>query len=98
VDEKFLGIPFALWGAVCLLLSFVWGIFWPSDKAVPGHILRFMILRWGHALVWLLLAISAFLAGYGLLGGMQTARVLAQLSLGVYLVFMVTLVMARKRS
>lgn len=98
MDEGFLGIPFALWGAVCLLLSIVWGVFWPSDKAVPGDIPRFMVLRWGHALVWLLLAISALLAGYGLLGGMQTARVLALLSLGVYLVFMVTLVMARWRS
>ena len=94
MGEKFLGVPLALWGIACLALSVVWGIYWPSDKAVPDGTIRFLVLRWGHTLVWALLALSAFVAGYGLFGGAQTARVLALLSLGVYLVFMATLVTA----
>ena len=48
----------------------------------------------GHRVVWLWLAASAFSAGYGLWGGAQRARMLARMSLGVYLALMVTPVTA----
>jgi len=49
-----------------------------------------MILRWFHALTWLLLALAAFIASYKLLGGTNLAKPIALLSLVVYLIFMIT--------
>jgi hypothetical protein len=95
MDAKLFGVPLVLWGALCLVLTVIWIIIWPSDKANAVDSLRFFILRWFHALVWLLLAIAAFLAAFNLLGGASTARMVAFLSLITYLVFMVTFTISR---
>lgn len=95
MQSKFLGLPFVVWGAICLVLAVVWIVFWPSDKAVATEGLRFVILRWFHALVWLLLAIAAFLAASNVLGGLPTARIIALLSLITYLVFIGTVITIR---
>ncbi len=95
MGEKLLGVPLVFWSAGCLALSVMWAFLWPSDKVVAGDMPRFIILRWAHALVWMLLAIAAALWGFNLLGGTATARVVALLSLGVYLVFMFTILTAR---
>jgi len=91
MDAKLIGIPLVVWGALCLLLAAIWMIVWPHGKANADDGLRFVILRWFHALVWLLLALAAFLAAFNLLGGAATARIVAFLALITYLVFMVTL-------
>jgi len=91
MDEKFLGVPLVVWSALCLVLTVVWIIFWPSDKAAATAGIRFVILRWFHALVWLFLALAAFLAAFHLLGGSSTARMVAFLALITYLIFMGTL-------
>jgi len=43
-------------------MCIVWTVVWPSDKAAGLDGVRFMVLRWGHAVVWLLLAIAVFMA------------------------------------
>lgn len=91
MDEKFLGVPLVVWSALCLVLTVVWIIFWPSDKTAATAGIRFVILRWFHALVWLFLALAAFLAAFHLLGGPAVARAVAFLALIIYLVFMGTL-------
>ncbi|MBK9711019.1 MAG: hypothetical protein IPO81_06715 [Kouleothrix sp.] len=91
MDRKFLGVPLVVWGTLCIVLTIVWSIFWPHQKAATTTGLRFVILRWFHALVWLLLAIAAFLAAIDGLGGPALARTVAFLSLIAYLVFLVTL-------
>lgn len=95
MGAKLIGVPLGVWGLACLALTVVWVFVWPSTKTVPGDLVRYFILRWFHALVWLLLAAAAFLAAFDVLGGAGTARVVALLSLGVYLVFMATLLTAR---
>ena len=78
-----------------MVLTVVWIIFWPSDKTTATAGMRFIILRWFHALVWLFLALAAFLAAFHLLGGASTARMVAFLALITYLVFIGTLFTTR---
>ncbi len=92
MDAKLLGVPLAVWGALCLVLTAIWVMVWPHEKAATADGLRFFILRWFHALVWLLLAIAAF----DVLGGAATARIVAFLSLITYLVFVVTFATSRQ--
>jgi hypothetical protein len=93
--SKLWGVPNLVWGGVCLVLAIVWVIVWPSDKVAAGAVLRFFILRWFHALTWLLLALAAFIAAFKLFGGDGTARLVAFLSLPVYLIFLITFVTSR---
>ncbi len=88
MGEKLWGVPLVVWGGICVALTVVWIFVWPSGKATLAIGLRFFVLRWFHALTWLLLAVAAFIAAFKVLGGAATARVVAFLSLIVYLVFM----------
>ena len=63
----------------------------PVTRRVAPNSLPHFILRWFHALVWLFLAAAAFIAGFDILGGANTARLVALLALITYLVFMVTI-------
>ena len=95
MNNKLFGVPLVLWGVLCSVLTIVWIFVWPGDKATATTGLRFIILRWFHALVWLFLAIAAFIAAFNVLGGSATARRVAWLSLVTYLVFMATLLTTR---
>jgi hypothetical protein len=90
-----LGIPLVLWGVVCLIVAGIWVFVWPSNKRVAPNSLPHFILRWFHALVWLFLAAAAFIAGFEIFGGTDTARLVALLALITYLVFMATLVITK---
>ncbi|MBA3532006.1 MAG: hypothetical protein H0T73_08820 [Ardenticatenales bacterium] len=91
MSAKFLGLPFAAWGLLCLLLAALWLVVGPQERLMGATGLRFVVLRYFHALTWLLLAIAAFLAGFDLLGGTSSARMVALLSLAVYITFLITL-------
>lgn len=95
MGAKLLGIPLVFWATACLILALVWLIFWPSDKAVAVTGMRWLILRWFHALVWLLVAIAALLAAFNIAGGVASARIVALLALLTYLVFLFTLTTTR---
>lgn len=90
--QNFLGIPLLVWSGVALMMAILFVFIWPRrlvDGAMPpGHLL---ILRWGHAAVWLLLAASLFLRATGALGGAATANIIALLALAAYLSFIATL-------
>jgi hypothetical protein len=90
-----LGIPLVIWGLVCLAVAVIWVFVWPSNKSVAPNSLPHFILRWAHALVWLFLAAAAFIAGFDLLGGANTAQLVALLALLTYLLFMATLVVTK---
>jgi hypothetical protein len=92
MKTKLWGVPLVAWGTICLALTVVWTVIWPDGKAVPEDALRFFVLRWFHALTWLLLALSAFIAVFNWFGGVRTAKVVAFLSLPVYLIFLATFV------
>jgi hypothetical protein len=88
MSKKFLGLPLPVWGVLCLALSIVWILVWPSDRAVVPGTLAYFILRWFHALVWVLLGLAAFIAAFKEPGGARLAKLVALASLVVYLVFM----------
>lgn len=96
MDMKLLGVPLYFWGVICLAVATVWIFVWPNRAAARAG-LRFFILRWFHTLVWLLLALAAFMAGFNILGGVGTAQPVALLSLLVYLVFMFAVVTSRPK-
>lgn len=91
MEAKFLEVPLVAWGVLCCVLTIVWLVFWPTDKATSSLGFRFVILRWFHALVWFLLAIAAFVAAFNIVGGPATARVLAFLSFITYVIFITTI-------
>lgn len=92
MGARFLGVPLLVWSVLCLALALVWVVLWPSDRTAETAGLRFIILRWFHALTWLCLALAAFIAGLNVLGGTVTARWIALLGLAAYLIFIGTLV------
>jgi hypothetical protein len=68
VDDKlmikgFLNLPWFLWAALALLVGIIYSFFWPQKAADLAVGYRFFIIRWGHALVWFLLAINFALRG-----------------------------------
>ncbi len=87
MDHKLLGVPFLVWSGVCLLLAVVWVFVWPHKAGLAVDSPRWLILRWGHALAWLLLALSALLAHFAL---PTLARLVGWAALASYLMFMVT--------
>ena len=91
MERGFFGVPWALWGLAALALAAVWTVVWPADRAVGAVGLRFLLLRWGHAAVWLLLALSFFVRGMGAAG---PANLLALAALAVYLAFLGAVVTA----
>ncbi len=92
------GIPVIVLGGVCLGLTIVWVFVWPRGRVTPADGMRYLIVRWFHALVWLLLALAAFVAGLELFGGLALAQPLALLALFVYFVYMFTLLTSRQRA
>jgi hypothetical protein len=96
-----IGVDF-LWnalGVLALIVAAVFAVFVPSAKKVNAlQGLTFIIVRWFHSLVWVLLAISFFMRAadntivnaladpIGLAGGI------------VYLIYLITFVRATKSS
>lgn len=76
-----------LWSGVAVLAAGLFTRLWPRRRAAGLNPAgpRFLILRWGHAVVWLLLALSFALRGLGWAAGAEPLSALAGLA---YLVFM----------
>ncbi len=86
--ETFLGIPFLLWGIACLVVAGVFAVAWPRNRVSSVDGIRYLILRWGHALVWVFLGLSCFIR---MLGSSGVADVVAFLALPTYVTFLFTL-------
>jgi len=86
------GIPYTLWGIAALATAVLWVFIWPRKKNVKPGSLAYFILRWFHTLVWLFLAAAAFITSFDILGGQNTAQLVAFMGLITYLVFMATVV------
>ena len=59
----FLNLPWFLWAVFALLVAVIYSFIWPQKALAVTTGFRFFILRWGHALTWLLIAINFFLRG-----------------------------------
>jgi len=89
---KLLGIPYIQLGLAALVIAVLWVFIWPHKRNVKPGSLPHFILRWFHALVWLLLAAAAIIASSDILGGGNTAQLVAFLGLIIYPIFITTVV------
>ena len=83
----FFGLPWFLWAGLALVIAVVYSFMWIPKSAGNATGFRFFILRWGHALTWILLAINFVMRGIGpdLNGG---ASFFALAGLVMYVLFM----------
>lgn len=83
-----LNLPWFLWAALALIGAVVWAFVWPRKAVTATTGFRYFVIRCGHALTWLFLAISFFLRGIGpdLNGGSSFFALAGGL---VYLLFMI---------
>lgn len=61
--KGFLNVPWFIWAAFALLVAIVYAFVWPQKTVVSATEFRLFIMRWGHTLTWLLLAINFILRG-----------------------------------
>jgi hypothetical protein len=96
LGNTLLGIPLVFWGIGCLTVAVAYYRIWPqpSPKRTQGRTQwQHIVLRYFHALVWVLLAAGCFLAGSGYNIGLWVAA----LALPVYIYFLVMVVQDRNR-
>lgn len=91
MNNSFLGVPLFVWGAGCLVVAVISGVVWPSRSVASASGFQYVVLRWAHSAVWVLLAVSCFVRGSGAPGSNGLANMLALGALGLYLVFITTL-------
>ena len=96
LGSTLLGIPLVFWGIGCLAVAVAYYRIWPQPS--PKRTQRrtqwqHIVLRYFHALVWVLLAAGCFLAGAGYNIGLWVAA----LALPVYIYFLVMVVQDRNR-
>lgn len=63
--KGFLNIPYFAWTAIALVIAVIFVYIWPHKAVTATTGFRYFVIRWGHALTWLLLAISFLLRGVG---------------------------------
>jgi len=61
--KGFLNLPWFVWAGLALVVAVAYFFVWPQQAAIAATGFRFFILRWGHALTWVLLAINFLLRG-----------------------------------
>ena len=59
----FLNIPWFAWAGLSLLVAIIYSFVWPKKAVTETTGLRYFVVRWGHALVWILLAVNFLLRG-----------------------------------
>lgn len=63
--KGFLNLPYFAWTAIALVIAVFFVYIWPRKAVTLNTGIRYFIIRWGHGLTWLLLAISFYLRGIG---------------------------------
>ena len=61
--KGFLNLPWFAWAAIALVVALLYSFIWPYKAVAATTGFKFFVLRWGHALTWLLLAVSFALRG-----------------------------------
>ena len=88
MNQGFYGLSWYAWAGITLALAVLYSFLWPRQRA-EGHTgFRFLVMRWGHALVWVLLTINFALRGLSS-GLASAAGILVLAGLAMYVVFLV---------
>lgn len=61
--KGFLDLPWFVWAGLALIIAAVYSFIWLQKTGITVNGFRFFILRWGHAITWMLLAINFLLRG-----------------------------------
>ena len=85
----FLGLPWFGWAGISLVVAILYSFVWPRKRVSQNTGFRFFILRWGHALVWILLAINFMMRGFSP-NLNRSADFIALAGGAIYLAFMFT--------
>lgn len=92
MTSQFLGQSWAFWGLIALLIAAIFAVFVPARQRIMATSgFQFIIVRWFHSLVWLLLAISFFLRSAQSETAASIADPLAGAAGIVYLIYIVTM-------
>ncbi len=87
----FLNVPMYGWAIFALVIAGIFAVFVPSaDKVAALEGMTFIIVRWFHSLVWVLLAISFFLRGMGNISLKSPADLIGLLGGVCYAVYLIT--------
>jgi hypothetical protein len=97
--NTFLGLPFTVWGLICLAVAVLYAFIYPRQnedtRQPPRSPAVQFVLRWFHSIVWLLLASTCFIL---VSGPSSLANSLAYLALFLYVVFIITLILDRRNT
>ncbi|MCC6615082.1 MAG: hypothetical protein IT320_16515 [Anaerolineae bacterium] len=96
MNSGFAGVSWTVWGIGALVIAAIFVVVVPYRPLLEhAEGLRFFIIRWGHSLVWVLLAISLFVRQSESPSIAGAANPLAALGGILYAVFMITLLTSR---
>ncbi len=90
---RFLGVALLWWSIVCAGIAIVYYFVYPERATTADSQGVRFVLRYGHALTWLLLFIACLLPL--VTQSRRLVNVVAWLGLGVYILFMATFLMTR---
>lgn len=63
MSRGFVNLPWFAWAALALVVAVIYTFVWPQKSVEISPKFRFFVIRWGHALAWLLLAVNFLLRG-----------------------------------
>jgi hypothetical protein len=87
--EIFWGLPYYFWLVICIAIATVYLFVVPKAARDPHvGITERLVLKYAHSLVWVLLATACVIANFKFT---SSAKMVSLISLGVYIVFIVTL-------
>jgi hypothetical protein len=85
----FLALPWFVWAVLALLIAVIYTFIWPQKAVTETAGFRFLLLRWGHAVTWLLLTINFVVRGIS--PSLHDAANLVALAGGlIYLLFLLS--------
>lgn len=85
--QGFLNLSYFAWTAIALVIAVIFVFIWPHKVVTVTSGFRYLVIRWGHALTWILLAINFALRGIDpSLNG--AANLIAAAGGAIYLLFM----------
>lgn len=91
MPASFLGLPLWTWGGlICLGVAALFGFVVPHPVRSVTGAWRLFALRWGHSLVWVLLAAMCFLRALGQPGPGNLLGLAGGLSYAVFLFVLLT--------
>jgi hypothetical protein len=97
VYNTLLGIPVEFLAAICFAIAAAYATFWPRPPRTatePRTAWQQLVLRWFHALTWLLLGLACLALKFV---GVTAAQILGLLGLASYVTFMVVFVREKTR-